>query len=68
MKYASEHMKKAHEAAEYDKWFREQVELAIKEADAPDAVWISHEEVKKDMAIQLASLLARIESHSSGSF
>ncbi|WNV04073.1 hypothetical protein RP726_16865 [Candidatus Methylospira mobilis] len=61
-------MKKAHEAAEYDKWFREQVELAIKEADAPDAVWISHEEVEKDMAIQLASLLARIENHSSGSF
>lgn len=39
-------------AADYDKWFREQVREAIKEADKPGAVWIPHEEVVKDMQRQ----------------
>ena len=59
---SAERMKNAHAAAEHDKWFRAQVELAIQEADAPDAVWIPHEVVKQDMAKQRAALLARIES------
>ena len=30
---------------DYDKWFREQVEEAIREADDPNTVWISNDEV-----------------------
>ena len=44
----SERMKRTHEAAEHDKWFREQVETAIKEADKPGAVRIPNDEVKAE--------------------
>lgn len=54
-------MRQAHEAAVHDKWFREQVELAVKEADDPNTVWIPHEVVKADMQRQREALLARIE-------
>lgn len=36
-------LKDAHKAALHDKWFRDQVELAMTEADSPDAVWHEHE-------------------------
>lgn len=57
---SSERLKHAHEAAAYDKWFRAQVEAAIKEADDPNTEWVSHEVVKKDMAKQRKALKARI--------
>lgn len=57
---ASARMKRAHEAATYDQWFREQVEEGIKEADDPNTVWVPHEVAKKDMAKQRKALKARI--------
>ena len=36
-------LKDAHKAALHDKWFRDQVELAMTEADSPDAVWHEHD-------------------------
>lgn len=39
-------MKQAHEAASHDKWFREQVEQGIKEADDPNTLWVSNEEAE----------------------
>ena len=36
-------LKDAHKAALHDKWFRDQVELAVTEADSPDAVWHEHD-------------------------
>lgn len=38
----AEAMRKAHEAVEHDKWFREQVALSLKEADAPATIWLPH--------------------------
>lgn len=38
-------MKRTFDAAEHDQWFREQVQEAIREADQPDAIWISNDEV-----------------------
>ncbi|MBP2489407.1 hypothetical protein JOH50_005202 [Rhizobium leguminosarum] len=32
-------LRRTHEAAEYDKWFRQQIEEAIREADDPNTVW-----------------------------
>jgi hypothetical protein len=43
---SAERMKRTFDAAEYDTWFREQVQEALKEADKPDAVWISNDAVK----------------------
>jgi hypothetical protein len=57
---SSARLKHAHEAAAYDKWFIEQVEEGIREADDPNTVLIPHEVVKADMDAQRKSLQARI--------
>ena len=36
-------LKDAHKSALHDKWFRDQVELAVAEADSPNAVWHEHD-------------------------
>ncbi|MBB2750331.1 UNVERIFIED_ORG: hypothetical protein GGI57_001004 [Rhizobium aethiopicum] len=55
-------LRRTHEAAEYDKWFREQVEEAIREADDPNAVWISAQDAEEQMDKLRAELLAQLES------
>ncbi|HEY5329056.1 MAG TPA: hypothetical protein VIJ79_04160 [Acidobacteriaceae bacterium] len=35
--------------ADYDAWFRQQVEERIREADDPNTVWVSHEQVMQDL-------------------
>jgi ribonuclease HI len=57
---ATERMKRAHEAAAHDKWFREQVEIGLAEADDLATEWVPHDVVKADMAQQRAALMARI--------
>jgi len=52
-------IKALHAAAEHDRWFREQVEIGIKEADAPDAEWIPHEEVMGRLDARIARLKKR---------
>ena len=56
----SDALRKTHEAAAHDKWFREQVEEAVKLADSPDAAWISNDEVEARWAVKRAELLARV--------
>jgi hypothetical protein len=53
-------LKHTHEAAEHDKWFREQVQQGLAEADDPNTEWVSHEIVKDDMQRQREALQARI--------
>ena len=38
--------RRAHEAAVHDAWFRSEVEQSLREADAPDADWVSNEDAK----------------------
>lgn len=54
-------LKRAHEAAEHDRWFREQVEIGLREADDPNTVWISNEDANKEMDAFLASLMSRVQ-------
>lgn len=42
----SERLKRMYDAAEHDKWFREQVREGLRQANDPNAVWISNDEVK----------------------
>ena len=42
-------MKRAHEAAAHDRWFRSEVEEALREADDPATVVIPHEQVMAEM-------------------
>lgn len=42
---ASERMKHTFVAAEHDTWFREQVEEGIRQANDPNTVWFSNDEV-----------------------
>jgi hypothetical protein len=53
-------MKRAHEAAEYDRWFCEEVDKAVREADSPDAVWYTHEEVEAEFAERRARIRRRL--------
>lgn len=43
---AAARMKRTFDAAEHDKWFREQVQEGIRQADDPSTVWIADAEVK----------------------
>ena len=54
----AETLKRAHEAAEHDAWFREQVQLALDEADQADAVFIPHEVVMAELKAQLDRSIA----------
>lgn len=58
---ASARLRNAHEAAGHDKWFREQVEQAIAEADAPNAEWVSNEDANASWAKKRAELVKRAE-------
>ena len=53
-------LKQTYEAAEHDKWFREQVEESLRRADSPDAVWISNEDVKARRAKRRAEIAAQL--------
>lgn len=55
----AEALRRAHEAAEHDKWFREQVEIGVKEADDPNAKWIPHKEVMAKLDARIARLKGR---------
>ncbi|WP_321959336.1 hypothetical protein [Burkholderia cenocepacia] len=56
----AEALKRTHEAAEHDKWFRAQVEQGLAEADDPNTKWVPHDVVKDDMQRQRVALKARI--------
>ncbi len=56
----AEAMRRAHEASAHDRWFRNQVDEALKEARDPKTEWVPHQVVKQDMVRQRAELLARI--------
>lgn len=56
----TEALKRAHEAAAHDAWFREQVEVAIAEADSPTAEWVSNEDAKASWAKKRAELAKRV--------
>lgn len=56
----AERQRRAHEAAAYDAWFRAEVEQALKEADDPNAEWISNEEVEREAAEREAEWAAQL--------
>ena len=58
---ASERLRNAHEAAAHDKWFREQVEIGLAEADDPAAEWVTNEEANASSAKKRAELVKRAE-------
>lgn len=59
---ASQRLKRAHGAAAYDKWFRAEIDQAIKEADDPAAVWISNDSVKAESAKRRAAWLQQAQA------
>jgi hypothetical protein len=52
---------KSDAALAYDAWFRSEVEEAIREVDAPNAVWVSNEEVEREALEQEDRWLDQIE-------
>jgi predicted transcriptional regulator len=47
---------------EHDAWFRAEVEEGLREANDPNTVWVSHEQVKANMEAQRQRFLARIKA------
>ena len=56
---AAERLRRAHEAAGHDKWFRSQVDVALADADAPDAKWVSNADAKADRQLKRTELIKR---------
>jgi hypothetical protein len=52
-------MKRAHEAAAHDRWFRAQVEEGLREADEPGAVTLPHEQVMAEMKAAIERVAAK---------
>lgn len=53
----AERQRRAHQAAAHDAWFRQEVELAVRQADDPYAEWDSAAEVKGLSAAKRAAWL-----------
>lgn len=51
---AAARMKRAHEAAAHDAWFRAEVEAGIKEANDPATEWVPHAKVMADLDNRIA--------------
>lgn len=51
-------LKKAHEAAEREAYFREEMTKRVTYADSPDAVWYTHEAFMASLDIENAEFLA----------
>lgn len=56
---AAEHLRKAHHAAAYDAWFREQVDQAVQEADDSATEWVSGVDVSAKSAARRAAWRAK---------
>jgi hypothetical protein len=52
----------AHESEAHDRWFREQVDIAITEAGDPSAEWVSNEQANDSWAKKRAQLIKRSET------
>ena len=59
---ASQRLKRAHDAAAYDKWFSAEIDEAIKEADDPATIWASNETVKAESAKRRAAWLKQAKA------
>jgi hypothetical protein len=59
---ATARLKNAHQAAAYNKWFLEQVDEGIREADDPNTVMVPHSVVKKEFAAKRLELEQRIKA------
>jgi hypothetical protein len=59
---ASQRLKRAHEAAAYDKWFSAEIDQAIKHADDPATIWVSNEAVKTESAKRRAAWLKQAKA------
>jgi hypothetical protein len=52
-------------ALAYDAWFRSEVEAGLREADDPNTVWYTQEEVKREMASRRAEWARRAREQAS---
>ena len=58
----SQRMRKAHEAAAHDAWFRAQVEQGLQEADDPSTQWVSNAAVKASSAKRRAAWAKKVQA------
>jgi hypothetical protein len=56
----AEALRNAHQASAHDAWFKAQVQIALNEADVPEAQWISNEAASDSWAKKRGELAARV--------
>lgn len=59
---AATRMRRAHEAAAHDAWFRAEVEAGIKEADDPNTKWVSNDDVMDRLAKRRAGYAKKLSA------
>jgi len=59
---AAARLRNAHEAAAHDRWFREQVDIGLAEADDPETQWVDNDEANESWAKKRAALLRQAQS------
>lgn len=59
---AAARLRNAHQAAAHDRWFREQIDIGVAEADDPGTQWVDNDEANDSWAKKRALLLKRVES------
>ncbi|MDZ3798092.1 MAG: hypothetical protein U0T03_04740 [Xanthomonadales bacterium] len=57
----AEALRRDHEAAAHDEWFRVEVQAAQAEADDPATPWVAHDDAKRDSAAWWRRVLATPE-------
>ena len=62
----AEALRRAHEAAAHDQWFREEVRQGLAEADDPDTKWLPDEAVKRQSAERRAEWASRAAVQAEG--
>ncbi len=55
-------MKRAHEAAAHDRWFRAQIEESLREADDPATITLPHEQVMAEVKTAIDRVVAEKSS------
>jgi predicted transcriptional regulator len=64
--FMREFVEKRQKDRDYDAWFRAEVEAGLREADDPNAVWLSNEEVMAHLEARKQELLKRIARETDG--
>lgn len=57
----SETLRRAHEAVAHDRWFRSEVEAAVRQANDPATDWLTQDMMTQELFVRRSALRARLK-------